>query len=77
MIRQRVRTGLKAARDKLARDGKFETRRGVKRTKLGRPGAHKLEAARRELAAGRRHHQNRQGTRPGVGTVHKLKQEMG
>jgi len=41
-------------KDKLARDGKFETRRSVVRTKLGRPGAEpeKLPAARRELAKG-------------------------
>src|SRR5262249_5517601 len=47
MIQQRVRAGLRVVKDKLARDGKFDTRRGVVRTKLGRPGAEpeKLEAA--------------------------------
>ena len=41
-------------KDKLARDGKFESKRGIVRTKLGRPGAEpgKLERARRELAKG-------------------------
>src|SRR5262245_12929246 len=39
MIQQRVRAGLSVVKAKLAKDGKFETRRGVIRTKLGRPGA--------------------------------------
>src|SRR5262245_3054674 len=56
MIQQRVRAGLRVVKDKLARDGKFDTRRGVVRTKLGRPGAEpeKLEAAWRALADGDR-----------------------
>src|SRR5262245_52128216 len=57
IIQQRVRAGLKAVRDKLAKDGKFEIRRGVIRTKLGRPGAEpaKIELARRPFSeAGRR-----------------------
>jgi DNA invertase Pin-like site-specific DNA recombinase len=52
MIRQRVRAGLIAVKEKLAREGKFESKAGVVRRKLGRPGAepHKIELARRELA---------------------------
>jgi hypothetical protein len=41
-----------AVKEKLAREGKFESKAGVVRRKLGRPGAepHKIELARRELA---------------------------
>src|SRR5215813_3421336 len=79
MIRQRVRAGLKVVRDKLARDGKFETRRGVVRTKLGRPGAEpdKLEAAREELTKGTGIIKTAKLTGLGVGTVHRLKREIG
>ena len=78
MIRQRVRAGLKVVRDKLARDGKFETRRGVVRTKLGRPGAEpaKVEAAREELTKGTGIIKTAKLTGLGVGTVHRLKREI-
>ena len=67
MIQQRVRAGLKVVRDKLARDGKFETRRGVIRTKLGRPGAERRGRAFRFGARSTEHRdrQNRPGARPG------------
>jgi len=78
MIQQRVRAGLKVVKDKLARDGKFETRRGVVRTKLGRPGAEpeKLEAARRALAGGAGIIKTAKTIGLGVGTVHRLKREI-
>ena len=54
MIRQRVRAGLNVIKDKLARDGKFVSKAGKVRRRLGRPGAepNKIELARRELAEG-------------------------
>src|SRR6185295_1201194 len=54
MIRQRVRAGLSVIKEKIARDGKFESKAGVVRRRLGRPGAEpdKIERARRELAKG-------------------------
>src|SRR5215813_11039389 len=75
MIQQRIRAGLKVVKDKLARDGKFETRRGVVRTKLGRPGAEpeKIELARRELAKGTGIIKTAKLVGLGVGTVHRLK----
>jgi DNA invertase Pin-like site-specific DNA recombinase len=39
MIRQRVRAGLKTIKAAIARDGKFTSKAGVVRTRLGRPGA--------------------------------------
>jgi hypothetical protein len=39
MIRQRVRVGLNVIKEKLARDGKFVSKKGRVRRKLGRPGA--------------------------------------
>src|SRR5262245_31156364 len=78
MIQQRVRAGLKVVKDKLARDGKFETRRGVVRTKLGRPGAapEKIELARRELAKGTGIIKTAKLFGLGVGTVHRLRREQ-
>ncbi len=54
MIRQRVRAGLSAIRAKIERDGKFLSKAGVVRRRLGRPGAEpeKIELARQELAKG-------------------------
>jgi DNA invertase Pin-like site-specific DNA recombinase len=53
MIRQRVRAGLNVIKQKIARDGKFVSKAGKVRTKLGRPGAEpdKLERTRGELLA--------------------------
>ena len=79
MIRQRVRAGLNVIKDKLARDGKFESKRGIVRTKLGRPGAEpdKIELARRELAKGIGIGKVAREVGLGVGTVHRLKREIG
>src|SRR5262249_11354180 len=57
MIRQRIRAGLGVIKGKLARDGKFESKAGIVRTRLGRPGVEskepkKIERARLELAKG-------------------------
>ena len=54
MIRQRVRAGLSVIKEKIARDGKFVSKAGKVRRKLGCPGAEpdKIELARRELAKG-------------------------
>jgi DNA invertase Pin-like site-specific DNA recombinase len=55
MIRQRIRAGLSVIKDKLALDGKFTSKAGKVRRKLGRrPGAEpdKIELARLELAKG-------------------------
>jgi DNA invertase Pin-like site-specific DNA recombinase len=55
MIRQRVQVGLKSIKAKIAKNGKFETRAGIVRRRLGRPGAepHQLEQARQLLADGK------------------------
>jgi DNA invertase Pin-like site-specific DNA recombinase len=39
MIRQRVRAGLRTIQEKIARDGKFVSKSGQVRRRLGRPGA--------------------------------------
>jgi DNA invertase Pin-like site-specific DNA recombinase len=79
MIRQRVRAGLNVVKDKLARDGKFESKAGVIRTKLGRPGAEpdKIERARGALAKGIGIGKVARTVGLGVGTVHRLKRETG
>jgi hypothetical protein len=65
-------------KEKLARDGRFETRGGKVRTRLGRPGAkpESLEEARRLLASGMGIGRVAKEARLGVGTVHKLAREM-
>ena len=79
MIRQRVRAGLNVIKDKLARDGKFVSKAGKVRRKLGRPGAEpdKIELARRELAKGLGIGKVAREVGLGVGTVHRLKREVG
>ena len=79
MIRQRVNAGLNVIKDKLSRDGKFESKRGIVRTKLGRPGAEpdKIERARLELAKGIGIGKVARAVGLGVGTVHRLKREIG
>ena len=79
MIRQRVNAGLNVIKDKLSRDGKFESKRGIVRTKLGRPGAEpdKIERARLELAKGIGIGKVAKEVGLGVGTVHRLKREIG
>jgi len=75
MIRQRVRLGLNVIKEKIARDGKFTSKAGKVRRKLGRPGAEpdKIERARRELAKGIGKVAREIGL--GVGTVHRLKRQ--
>ena len=46
MIRQRVRAGLRIIQDKIARDGKFVSKAGNVRRRLGRPGAEPDKIAR-------------------------------
>ncbi len=79
MIRQRVRAGLNVIKDKLARDGRFVSKAGKVRRKLGRPGAEpdKIERARRELAKGIGIGKVAREVGLGVGTVHRLKREIG
>ena len=66
-------------KEKLAREGKFESKAGVVRWKLGRPGAEpeKMERARRELAKGIGIGKVAREVGFGVGTVHRLKREIG
>jgi DNA invertase Pin-like site-specific DNA recombinase len=79
MIRQRIRVGLSVIKDKLARDGKFTSKAGKVRRKLGRPGAEpdKIEQARRELSKGVGIVKVAREVGLGVGTVHRLKREIG
>ena len=78
MIRQRVRAGLGIIKEKIARDGKFISKAGKVRRRLGRPGAepHKIDMARHELAKGTGIGKTAKLTGLGTGTVHKLKREM-
>jgi DNA invertase Pin-like site-specific DNA recombinase len=79
MIRQRIRAGLSVIKEKIARDGKFTSKAGKVRRKLGRPGAgpDKIEQARRELAKGLGIVKVAREVGLGVGTVHRLKREIG
>jgi len=79
MIVARVNAGLNVIKDKIARDGKFESKAGIVRRKLGRPGAEpdKIERARRELAKGLGIGKVARQVGLGVGTVHRLKREIG
>jgi DNA invertase Pin-like site-specific DNA recombinase len=78
MIRQRVRAGLSVIKAKIERDGKFVSKAGKVRKRLGRPGAEagKLALARRELAKGTAICKTAKLTGLGTGTVHKLKRGM-
>ena len=78
MIRQRVRAGLSVIKAKIERDGKFVSKAGKVRKRLGRPGAEpdKLDWARRELAKGTGIIKAAKLTGLGTGTVHKLKRQM-
>jgi len=64
MIRQRVRAGLNVIKQRLARDGKFVSKAGKVRTRLGRPGAeaHKLELAGPGAVPRYRYRQDRQAS---------------
>src|SRR5262245_34083500 len=82
MIRQRIRAGLNIIKDKIARDGKFESKAGIVRTRLGRPCVEseepkKIERARLELAKGTGIIKTAKLIGLGVGTVHRLKRELG
>ena len=78
MIRQRVRAGLQVIKTKLAQEGKFTSRAGKVRRRLGRPGGEpeKLELALRELARGTGIAKTARLVGLGTGTVHRLKREM-
>jgi DNA invertase Pin-like site-specific DNA recombinase len=78
MIRQRVRAGLRAIKAAIERNGKFISKAGIVRRRLGRPGAEpeKMERARRALARGVGIAKTARLTGLGTGTVHKLKREM-
>jgi DNA invertase Pin-like site-specific DNA recombinase len=78
MIVARVNAGLDRAKSALARDGRFVSKAGKVRTRLGRPGASpdQLEAARAELAKGTGIGKTARLIGLGTGTVHKLKREM-
>jgi DNA invertase Pin-like site-specific DNA recombinase len=77
MIRQRVHAGLARAKEKIARDGRFTSKAGKVRTRLGRPGAspEQLEAARGHLAAGTGIGKTARLTGLGTGTVHRVAKE--
>ena len=78
MIRQRVRAGLSVIKAKIERDGKFVSKAGKVRKRLGRPGAEadKLDRAREELAKGTGIIKTAKLIGLGTGTVHKLRREM-
>jgi DNA invertase Pin-like site-specific DNA recombinase len=79
MIRQRVRAGLRTIKATIARDGKFVSKAGKVRRRLGRPGAapERLEEAKRQLAAGVGINKVARAVGLGTGTVHRLKIAMG
>jgi DNA invertase Pin-like site-specific DNA recombinase len=78
MIRQRVQAGLNGIKARIARDGKFETKAGIVRRRLGRPGAEpeQLAEARRLLSEGKGIIYTAKQTKLGTGTVHNLKRGM-
>jgi DNA invertase Pin-like site-specific DNA recombinase len=78
MIAARVSAGLARVKETLASKGRFESKAGKIRTRLGRPGAapEKIKAARAYLAAGNGILKTAGLTKLGVGSVHKLKREM-
>ena len=78
MIVARVNAGLARAKSAIARDGRFTSKAGKVRTRLGRPGAKpdQIEAARAELAKGTGIGKTARLIGLGTGTVHRLKREM-
>jgi DNA invertase Pin-like site-specific DNA recombinase len=78
IIRQRVRAGLNGIKARIAKDGKFETKAGIIRRRLGRPGAEpeQLAEARRLLAEGKGIIYTAKQTRLGTGTVRNLKRAL-
>ena len=78
LINQRIRSGIDRVKAKLAKDGKFETRGGKVRTRLGRPGMDQaaVKAAEEKLKAGASIRQVAQDTKLSVGGVHKIAKAM-
>jgi DNA invertase Pin-like site-specific DNA recombinase len=78
MIRQRVNAGLSVIKTKIKREGRFTSKAGIVRSRLGRPGAEpeKIARARLELAKGIGIGRVARLTGLGTGTVHKLKRAM-
>jgi DNA invertase Pin-like site-specific DNA recombinase len=79
MIKQRVLAGIDGIKAKVAKDGKFVSKKsGIVRSRLGRPGANpeQLEQARQLLAAGKGILFTAKLTRLGTSTVHNLKRAM-
>jgi DNA invertase Pin-like site-specific DNA recombinase len=78
MIRQRVNAGLSVIKTKIKREGRFTSKAGIVRSRLGRPGAEpdKIAHARAELAKGVGIGKVARLTGLGTGTVHKLKRAM-
>jgi DNA invertase Pin-like site-specific DNA recombinase len=74
MIRPYVSAGLSAIKTKIKRDGRFTSKAGIVRSRLGRPGAEpeKIGRARAELAKGISIGKVARVTGLGTGTVHKL-----
>jgi hypothetical protein len=66
------------AKEKIARDGRFTSKAGKVRRRLGRPGAEpeKIELARQELAKGTGIAKTARLVGLGTGTVHALKRSM-
>ena len=78
MIVARVNAGLARTKDTLARDGRFTSKAGKVRTRLGRPGAkpEQIDAARAELRQGHRHRQDGPPDRARHGHRARFKREM-
>ena len=78
LINQRIRSGLDRVKAQLAKDGKFTTRGGKVRKRLGRPGMDRkaMKAAKVQLAAGASIRQVARDTKLSVGGVHKIAKAM-
>jgi DNA invertase Pin-like site-specific DNA recombinase len=78
LINQRIKAGVDRVRAELSTKGSFTSRKGVHRTRFGRPGAEPeaIEKARKLLAGGMGIRKAATETKLGVGTVHKLAREM-
>ena len=74
----RIKLKLDAKKDEIRRTGKFTSKAGIVRTKLGRPGAEveKLAEAKTLLTQGLGIRKVAKQLGLGVGTVHNLKKEM-
>ena len=78
MIRERVNSGLDRVRGEIDRKGRYETKNGHTIRRLGRPGAepHKIEEARKLLAAGIGIRKVGRLLGLGTSTVQRLKHEL-